>query len=266
MSYLQHFGLKHDPLGKNIRSTVNSIQADQLKNKLNWLLQTKGIGLITGDAGTGKTTALREWSNTLNPMTHHLIYQSDNHFKAFDIYSQFADSLGLEKYARYSTLWRALKQELLNLTEHKQLSPIWILDEAHLAPANFFAELPAFLNFDFDSREIITIILVGSPSLQAMLKKSIYSPLYSRVLFQFSWQTIDSSVKFHEFVMEALKNAGIHNSIISQSGMQLIYMASKGRLRIAHKILTTAFQKAADSNCNHLPDEIIQQAIEAVAS
>lgn len=266
MSYLQHFGLKHDPLGKNIRSTVHSTQADQLKQKLNWLLQTRGIGLITGEAGTGKTTALREWVTSLNPMTHHVIYQSDNHFKAFDIYSQLADSLGLEKYARYSTLWRALKQELLNLTDYKQLSPIWILDEAHLAPANFFAELPAFLNFSFDSREIMTIILVGLPTLQATIKKSIYSPLYSRILFQFGWQTIDSLVKFHEFVIEAFKNAGIQNSIISQSGMQLIYMASKGKLRFAHKILTHAFQKAADNNCNHLPDEIIQQAIEAVAS
>ena len=266
MSYLQHFGLKHDPLGKNIRTTVHSTQADQLKQKLNWLLQTKGVRLITGDAGTGKTTVLREWVRDLNPMTHHVIYQSDNHFKAFDIYSQFADSLGLERYARYSTLWRALKQELLNLVDQKQLSPIWVLDEAHLVPANFLAELPAFLNFSFDSREIMTIILIGLPTLQATLKKSIYSPLYSRILFQFSWQTIDSLVRFNDFVKEAFKNAGLQNLIISQSGVQLIYMASKGKLRFAHKILTNALQKAAETECNHLPDDIIQQAIETTAS
>jgi MSHA biogenesis protein MshM len=266
MSYLQHFGLKHDPLGKNIRNSVHSNQANQLKQKLNWLLQTKGMGLITGDAGTGKTTVLREWVNTLNPMTHHVIYQSDNHFKAFDIYSQLADSLGLEKYARYSTLWRALKNELLNLTDQKQLAPIWILDEAHLMPANFLAELPAFLNFSFDNREIMTIILIGSPVLHATLKKSIHSPLHSRMLFQFSWQPIDDATQFHDFMIEAFKNAGIHNSIISQSGLQLIYMASKGKLRYAHRILTQAFQMAASNNCSHLPDDIIQQTIEDLTS
>jgi len=43
-------------------------------------------------------------------------------------------------------------------------------------------------------------------------------------------------------------------------------MASKGKLRFAHKVLTNAFQKATEINCNHLPDDIIQQAIEAIAS
>ena len=265
MSYLQHFGLKHDPLGKNIRSIVHSTQENQLKQKLNWLLQTKGVGLITGEAGTGKTTVLREWVNSLNPMMHHVIYQADNHFKAFDIYSQLAESLGLEKCVRYSTLWRTLKRELLNLIDNKQLSPIWILDEAHLVPFNFLTELPAFLNFSFDNREVMTIILVGQPPLHATLKKSIHSALNSRIIFQFSWQTIDNFVKFSEFVLEAFKNAGIHHSIVSQSGMQLVYTASKGKLRYAHRIFTQSFQKATDNNCNHLSDEVLQKSIEELA-
>lgn len=266
MSYLQHFGLKHDPLGKNIRQIVHSTQQSQLTQKLNFLLQTKGIGIITGDAGTGKTTALREWANSLNPMTHHVIYQSDNHFKSFDIYSQLGDQLGLDKYARYSTLWRALKHELLNLIDNKQLSPIWIIDEAHCAPANFLIELPSFLNFNFDSREVMTIILVGLPQLQATLKKMIHSALHSRTLFQFAWEACDDPAKFRDFLIEAFKNAGIHETIVSQSGMQLIYVASKGRLRYAHRILTAALQMAAKQNLNHLPDDVIQKAIEELAA
>lgn len=262
MSYLQYFGLKHDPLGKNIQTIVHSTQQAHLTQKLNWLLQTKGVGLITGDAGTGKTTALRQWANALNPMTHHVLYQSDNHFRPFDIYSQLADQLGLGNYTRYSTLWRALKNELLNLVDNRQLSPIWIIDEAHCAPTHFLMELPAFLNFSFDSRDIMTIILIGSPQLQATLKRSIHSALHSRMLFQLTWMAIDDATQFKELLIQAFKHAGVHDTILSQSGIQLIYVASKGRLRYAHRILTTALQIAADNRCNHLPDDIIQQSID----
>lgn len=262
MSYLQHFGLKHDPLGKGIKAAIPSTQQEQLTQKLNWLLQTKGVGVITGEAGTGKTTALREWTQALNPMTHQVMYQSDNHFRAFDIYSQLADQLGLEKFARYSTLWRALKRELLNLIDNKQLSPIWVIDEAHCAPTNFLTELPAFLNFSFDSRDIMTIILVGLPPLQANLRKSIHSALLSRTLFQFTWTAIDDAAQFRDVVTQAFKLAGLNDIILSQSGMQLIYAASKGRLRYAHRILTASLQMAAQNSYNHLPDDLIESVIQ----
>lgn len=265
MSYLQFFGLKHEPLGKNNRQSVPLPQAAQLTQQLTWLLETKGIGIITGEAGAGKTTALREWAKELNPMSHRVIYQSDNHFKVFDIYSQLADNLGLERHQRYSTLWRALKKELLDCVDHKQLMPIWILDEAHLAPPNFFAELPAFLNFSFDSRDIMTIILVGLPSLQSQLKKPLYRPLYSRSRFHFEWQTLDNITTFQSFVVEAFKQAGVHQSLISSTGMQQLYMVSKGSLRVTHQLLVLAMQYAAEQKINHLSDDIIQLAVDTLS-
>ena len=65
--YLQHFGLKHDPLGKNIRKLASNHQYLKLKPELECLLDTRGIGLITGESGVGKTAGIREWVNTLNP-------------------------------------------------------------------------------------------------------------------------------------------------------------------------------------------------------
>ena len=262
MSYLLHFGLKHDPLGKSVKKAVPSEQQTLLHNKLNWLTQTRGIGLITGEAGTGKTMALRQWAETLNALTHHIIYQADNHFQAFDIYSQLADTLGIDKHHRYSTLWRALKQHLLDLHDNKQLTPVWILDEAHNLPANFLAELPAFLNFSFDSREVLLIVLIGNSTLHATLNKTFYNALTSRLLFQFQWKAIDDFQPFQKFIVDAFQNAGLQSTIISQSALQLIHMASKGQLRYVHQIITQSLLKATQQNLNHLPDDIIQQSIE----
>lgn len=264
--YLQHFGLKYDPLGKTIRQTIEQPQYLSLEQKLNWLLQTKGAGLITGEAGTGKTTSVREWTKKLNPMTHKVVYQSDNHFRPFDIYCQLAESLGLEKHHRYSTLWRTLKQGLLELYDNKQLAPIWILDEAHHLPTNFLIQLPSFLNFSFDTRDIMIIIFVGLPPLDIILKRSIYSALNSRILFNYSWKPLDDFSSFADFIVSAFKKAGKQETILSQSGLKLMHIASKGRLRETHKIITQSLQLATDRQLNHLPDEIIELSINHLRS
>lgn len=264
--HLQHFGLKCDPLGKSISKAVNHTHYDELAQKLHHLQQTKGIGLITGEAGTGKTTALRSWCQTLNPLTHQVFYQSDNHFRAFDIYSQLADSLGLEKYHRYSRLWRSLKAELLTLHDNKQITPIWVLDEAHHLPTNFLSELPAFLNFSFDTRDIMIIVLVGSPKIKSLICRSAYSALTSRMLFHMHWEPLDDFDGFCQFIIAAFHNAGRQDTILSQSGLKLIHMASKGRLRYAHRIITQSMQLASIQNINHLPDDIIESAIDDLQS
>lgn len=264
--YLQHFGLKYDPLGKSVKDMIDTSQHQQLKQQLNWLLDTKGIGAITGDAGIGKTTSVREWARSLNPLTHKIIYQPDNHFRAFDVYSQFAERLGLNAIHRYSRLWRSLKQELLHCYEEKKVTSVWILDEAHQLPLNFFAELPSFLNFSFDTRDIMVIVLIGNAKLHQILQRSIYAPLASRMQFHFEWKTLDDFVSFQQFVTQAFHNAGAQQTLMGQSAFKLLHMASKGRLRQAHQIITKSLQLAAFANLNHIPDDVLQRAIEELRS
>ncbi len=130
--YLQHFGLKFDPLGKS--NIIELAQSKRLEQQLNGLLETRGLAVITGDSGTGKTTALRYWSNKLNPLTHQVIYQSDTHFRSFDVYSQLAENLGLENYYRFSKLWRDLKQSLIALYHDKNVQvSVLFQHDAHAA-------------------------------------------------------------------------------------------------------------------------------------
>lgn len=260
--YLQHFGLKFDPLGK--KSPTKLEQSRTLEKKLNGLLETRGLALITGASGTGKTTALRRWSETLNPLTHRLIYQSDNHFRSFDVYSQLAENLGLEKYHRYSKLWRELKQALLSLYEEKQLHPVWVLDEAHHLNNDFFLQLPAFLNFSFDSRDVLTIILCGLPNILSILRRPAYEPINSRIQCFLRWEAIDDQEQFSGIINLAFQNAGCRTTLITETGMRLIHLGSKGRLRYADRILRQALQIAADKQLSHVPDDVIHAAIDSL--
>ena len=65
--YLQHFGLRHPPLSKQLTDLWDDGVLAQLSQRFNWLLQSPGIGLLTGEPGVGKTAALRSLTQPLNP-------------------------------------------------------------------------------------------------------------------------------------------------------------------------------------------------------
>lgn len=260
--YLQHFGLKHDPLGKNIRELASNHQYLKVKADLENLMQTRGVGLITGESGVGKTAGIRAWVNSLNPLTHKVMYQVDNHFKAFDIYSQLGDSLGLEPCHRYSRLWRNIKKEILHLYDEKKITPVWILDEAQQLPLKFFAELPAFLNMNFDTKEPIIILLVGTPKMFSILQRGTYASLSSRIQFHYKWEAFEEIDEFSAFITTAFNNAGSQQKLFSDSAMALLHSATKGRLRYVHRVITNSLQLAASQNCNHISDDVIKRVIE----
>ena len=165
--YLQHFGLRHAPLSKQLTELWDDGVLAQLSQRFNWLLQSPGIGLLTGEPGVGKTAALRSLTHPLNPHRYQVLYQSETDFGRVDIYRSLARELGLEPSYRRAQLWRDIKQRVHEMVDSKQLTPLWIIDEAQNLPAEFFRDFPSFLNFAFDSRDLMTVWLVGHPVLAA---------------------------------------------------------------------------------------------------
>ena len=78
--YLQHFGLRHPPLGKEVAEPWDDGALEQLIQRFNWLLQSPGIGLLTGEPGVGKTAALRSLTRALNP--HRYLVLRPSHFRS----------------------------------------------------------------------------------------------------------------------------------------------------------------------------------------
>ena len=143
--YLQHFGLTHAPLGKDLAEPWDDGALAHLAQRFDWLLNTPGIGLLTGEPGVGKTAALRRLTRHLNPHRYLVLYQAETDFGRVDIYRGLARALGLEPSYRRAQLWRDIKQRVHELVDTKQVTPLWIIDEAQNLPSEFFRDFPAFL-------------------------------------------------------------------------------------------------------------------------
>jgi MSHA biogenesis protein MshM len=259
---LQHFALTHYPLGKAHAELWDDGFLAQLNERFAWLLQSPAVGLLTGEAGVGKTAALRQLTRSLNPHRYQVIYLAETDFSRLDLYRSLALALGLEPAYRRATLWREIKARIQELADAKGVTVVWIIDEAHHLPVEFFRDLPAFLNFAFDSRDLMTVWLLGHPVLDQTLDRAPYAALSSRIQVRLRLKPVIERERFHSLLAHAFQQAGAQHTLLSDSGLELLRQASRGLPRYAGRILKTSFQLAVPKGLNHLPDELIQQAIE----
>ena len=260
--YRQHFGLTHGPLGKHTQTLWDDGQLAPIRERFDWLLESPGLGLLTGEAGVGKTAVLRSLTEALNPHRYQVIYQSETDFGRLDLYRSLALALGLEPAHRRAQLWRDIKARVQDLAQGKQVLPIWIIDEAQNLPKEFFRDLPAFLNFAFDARDLMTVWLVGLPELAFTLDRAPYAALSSRIQVRLRLDPVLERERFAALVQHALQEAGCGQTLLADSGLELLRQASQGRPRTAGVMLRHALRLAVARGLNHLPDELINQAIE----
>lgn len=77
MDYTARYGLEFNPFLKNSKEVlVETQEYKEVLFRLNYLLTTKGFGLLTGSAGRGKTTAVRNWASGLNTSLYKVVYSS----------------------------------------------------------------------------------------------------------------------------------------------------------------------------------------------
>lgn len=107
--YQSFFGLTQAPLGKKSIQLWDNPQLIGLAQQFNWLLQSPGIGLLTAEPGLGKTAALRQLTNNLNPHQYSVFYIAETDFGRLDFYRQMALMLGLKSSYRRAQLWRDIK-------------------------------------------------------------------------------------------------------------------------------------------------------------
>jgi len=259
--YQSFFGLTQAPLGKKSIRLWENAQLQGLAQQFNWLLQSPGIGLLTAEPGLGKTAALRQLTSTLNPHQYSVFYIAETDFGRLDFYRQMALILGLTSSFRRAQLWRDIKDYITHLATQKNIMPVFIIDEAQNLPPEFFRDFPTFLNFVFDSKDYMTVWLVGHPELAREIAKPANAALESRIQARCELKPILERDEFKCLIEHGFAQAGCTHQLLSDSALELLRMSSKGNPRQAHQLIVTALRLATDKNINHLPDDVIKEAI-----
>ena len=107
----------------------------------------------------------------------------------------------------------------------------------------------------------MTVWLVWHPALAREIGRPINMALASRIQARYELKPIIDREAFKQLLAHGFTEAGCTHQLLSESGIELIRMASQGNPRLAHQLIVTSLRLATDKNINHLPDDIVQEAI-----
>lgn len=266
-SYRQRFGLTHHPIPRDAAGDAFFSATpgySQLESQFHDLLEEPGLGLLTAEAGVGKTAAIRNLCLQLPSPDYLVVYLCDTSGSPCDLYRALAVELGLRPSQRKAQLWADLKAALAKLLDEQHTTVAVIIDEAQHLSDRFLADLAGFLNFAFDRRSLAAVWLVGLPSIARRLRMQLHSPLQTRVVAHVHLSPLERE-DFRALIEHGVRAAGSREKLLTDPALEMLFRVSRGVPRIAARALRAALKKAHARNQSIVDDSILRVAIEELA-
>jgi len=217
------FGFKKTPFSDSpdAKQLFASQAWTQVKARLQFLVDHHGTGLLTGEVGSGKSTAARTFTAGLNPNLYKILYLHWSSGSALDLLRQLALELDLEPAHYRGDLVRQISDAIVSLNQSKKQHPILICDEAQLLRHPALEQIPLLLNFDMDSSHYLTLLLVGQPLLRRTLSLQMHEPLRQRIAVQYHLEGL-SREELDAYLTHQLKAAGVSQTLFDDTARQAL--------------------------------------------
>jgi type II secretory pathway predicted ATPase ExeA len=244
---LSFYNLEQNPFAKEIKveSLLSLPTIEEAEKKLHLLLETRGIGLLTGSSGCGKTSLLRKTAANLNPGLYRPYYICHSSLGTSEFYQSFAAALNLSPQGRRSVIFRKIKNHISELNDQQRIHPVIFIDEAHALTSETLKEIRMLTNFEYDSKNACTLILCGHPELRQKLRLNAFVSLANSITYSIRVDSLKVEETF-TYIEHMITTNGGQPSVFSQNAKKLIHDLSKGELRsignISWNALVIAYQ------------------------
>lgn len=260
--YLSYYGLEFNPFDKDI-DTKYAYETEDfklLKNRLDFVKDNKTIALITGNPGMGKTFAIRKFLNELNKNLYKVIYICMSTVTTYEFYKQLCYELGIDPPFKKVDMFREIQKQIITLAKDKKINIIIVLDEAQYLKPTILNDLKLLLNFDLDSKNYASLILVGQPVLNSILKRNIFDALSQRITVSYNMVGVNKE-ELKEYIDSRLKLAHSNNGIFNEQAIEAIFNACGGSVRQANNIITKCLIIGNTKNSLTIDSNIVIEAV-----
>lgn len=256
------YGLKWDPFTADV--PVEALWAPPKLDHFRWRMEQQvrsgGFALMTGDPGTGKSVALRL-------LAHHLATLPDVQVGVVmrpqsglgDFYREIGALFGvvLAPHNRWAG-FKALRERWLAHVEATRYRPVLLIDEAQEMSHPVLAELRILASTDFDSRSIITVVLVGDSRLVQEFRREALLPIASRIRVRLNLDYLTPK-ELLDWLRHAVDQAG-NPQLMTPELMTTLAEHAAGNLRVLSIMASDLLALAARRELRQLDQKLYLDA------
>jgi type II secretory pathway predicted ATPase ExeA len=263
-SDLTSFGLRSSPFSKEIDDGdlwLPESKATLVADIEEALAERQSV-ILLGEPGVGKTCVLRALRKKLPQSGFRLTYCRNATLGRRDFYRYLCHSLGLHPSSTAANLFLAVETHVHDLRRDK-IHPVFLLDEAHLLHPDMLAHLHILMNYEWDAKALLSLVLVGLPELEANLSRRAHRSLLSRIHHRFllAPATVEDTT---EYVRYRLAAAGTDRAIFPDDALSTLHELSQGALREIDRLATAALREAARRKKKLVDRDLVTRVAESL--
>lgn len=259
---VSHFGLRSLPFSKETAST--SLYAtpghQELLARLQFVIQQRVFGLVTGDVGSGKSTAVRALYDLLDRTVHPFLYIADSSLTPKAFYREVLEQFGLQVPFHARQVRRRYEEAILEGYRRDGRQPVLVLDEAHLLGEPMLQEIRFLMNFHMDSVAPLSLILVGQPELRSKLRLKTFEAIVQRIQVRYHLACL-SETEVASYIEHHMRQAGADRPIFAEQAVKAVALHSRGLPRQINNLCTGCLWDACARGQRFVEEANVQRVL-----
>jgi type II secretory pathway predicted ATPase ExeA len=261
--FQQFYGFTRLPFSKSIptKDLFETAAQNELSARLTYLVRERSFGLVTGEFGSGKSTAVRAFTANLDFNRYLVIYLANPTTGISGLYRDLLLNLGHQPPYTTSRQVSAIRAAFDDLLSNKRRASLVIVDEAHLLTQDMLEQLRLLFSFKMDSQSLATLLLVGHPSLHSTLRLTIHEAFYQRLSVRYHLPPLDLQETIG-YVKHHVRVAGFAaGTLFTDDAITRIFEYTKGLPRRINQVCTTALMAATIDQKSAIDETSVRKAI-----